>query len=310
MVHPKILITGASGFVGRNLVEYIVREGSGKVIAALRNPEAADWIQQLDCEVVQLDLCDTQNLRAVLKTYQPDYIINCAAYGVNPTDRDPGRAFQINVQMPIEILRTSAEIGVKRFVQIGSCSEYGKVGGRINENQPLDPIGIYATTKAAASLLLLGAAAAANMDVVVLRLFNMWGKFELPHRLVQKIALSGKENRMIDLSEGCQIRDFSFAQEVVWAISKLTLYEQSLPHQVFNIGTGDGITVREFATVVARELKVDHLLNFGAVPMRTDEVSSHIADVTRLRGVLGDTPKRINNKQISSLFSSVKCTSK
>lgn len=304
MTLPKILITGANGFVGRNIVDHFLQAKSVNIVAGVRDPKSWGGSPDTNLQVVALDLCNEDNINAVLTTHQPDYIINCAAYGVSPNDRDVGHAYQTNVHAAVNLLRAAKQINIKRFVQIGSCSEYGEVGGLISEQQTLNPVGLYAASKASASLMMIGAAQTLDIDLCVLRLFNIWGKYELPHRLVQQILVSGTKNQEIKMSEGSQIRDFSYASQIASAIGALTLKPQKLPHSIYNIGTGDGITVRDFATLVASEFKVQHLLNFEAIPMRPDEVMSHIADITRLRQAIGQAPKRINSQQVADFISS------
>ena len=255
--------------------------------------------------MVDFDLNDSPAMERVIEEQKPTHVINCAAYGVAPGNEDAGAAYLANVSAPVLLYEICADLGVARFVQIGSCAEYGQRRGRIQESSPLEPVGLYATTKAAASLLLLERAKATSLDLLILRLFNTWGRYEPPHRLIPSMRRSAAKAQTIKMTEGTQVRDFSHVAQSVRAIADLTLAADTLPHSVFNIGTGEGISVREFAERVAEELSISQQMDFGAMPMRPNELPEQIADISRLRKVLGENvPEPINSAQIQHYLQS------
>ncbi len=293
----RILVTGGDGFVGRNIIDHLSAQGDVLVFTGTRrgdhippSPEGAAADIATGVTRILFDVCDREAMAATLEAVKPTHIINCAGYGISPKDQCAATALAVNVHGALDMLQLAKRYGVKRFVQLGTCSEYGPKEGCIHEDAPLNPVGDYAVTKAAGSLLLIEAARGAKVELLVARLFGVWGPYEPAHRLLPSIMTGIGEDRPIELSEGTQVRDFSFAPDVATALVELTLKADFLSHDIVNIGSGNGVSVRDFASQAAKALEAEHLLRFGVLPMRRHEVRSHIANVARLREILGWTP--------------------
>lgn len=299
MTRPRVLVAGASGFVGRNVIDILLKRGDVDVVAGTRGAPPRDsssvcW--------VELDVTEPGTLSAVFRDHKPTHILNLAAYGADPKNCDEAQAYRVNVRAVLDMLDLAASLGIKRFAQTGSCFEYGAQTGPIPETAPLQPNGPYAVTKSAASLLGLERARALKVDFAVLRLFGVWGPYEAQHRLVPTIRAGCEARRPVRLTAGLQIRDFSYAPEVARAMVSLLLREEPLPFDVINIGTGVGRPVREFAGHVAQALGCETLLEFGTEPMRTHEVPSLIADTARLKQTGIDLPETDVARQINDLI--------
>lgn len=279
----RILVTGASGFLGRNLIDHLASREDVETIAACRHPGSLDLGRTPRARIVALDLTDGHDLRTLLAEIRPSHVVNCAAYGVSPGDRDAPRARAVNVDGALALLEAAAGAGVARFVQIGSCSEYGPASGPIQEETAIAPRGVYARSKAAASLLAGDLAAQAGIDLAIVRLFGLWGPYEASHRLVPSIRADLARGERVPLSAGTQIRDFSYAPQAAEALAAILLDPRPWRSAIVNLGTGTGITVRDFATLVARALGAENRLDFGALQMRPDEPPEQIADISTLR---------------------------
>ncbi|MCU4181259.1 NAD-dependent epimerase/dehydratase family protein [Bosea sp. BH3] len=276
----RVLITGASGFIGRHLARHcrtfadetwaLTRPGRGSALPAeLRAAEA--------------DLEDEASLRSAIHAVAPSLIMHLAAYGVAPQDRDPLAMQRVNVDLGAAIVRAAAGCGAA-VVSAGSCAEYAQPDEpkRLSEQAPLEHEKLYGSSKAAGGLLALGTAAALGVPMRHLRLFNVYGPGEAPHRLIPSLVAQRGSGRRVSLSAGSQIRDFIHVDDATAgiAIAGRRLQAGTIRgSKALNLCTGVGTTVRDLATLAAEACGValDNL-GFGDLPMRADEIPYLVGD--------------------------------
>jgi nucleoside-diphosphate-sugar epimerase len=276
----RILVTGATGFIGSHFVNYAssagqdivaLRRSAGSVprIVLARNPE---WLTAAISQVTERELAGI------------DAIVHLAAAGISPRTGTWDELLEWNVVAPAKLMLTAANAGVKRFVAAGSCFEYGRAGERyefIPTDAPLEPTGPYAASKAAGGLLLRTIAEEKKLKLSYLRLFSVFGEGQHESNLwpmIRRAALAGEN---LPLTSGEQVRDFipveRVAAELLSAARDETL-EAGVP-RVCNIGTGRPQTVRQFAEHWWREFGAQGQLLIGKLPYRSDEVMRYVPQV-------------------------------
>jgi nucleoside-diphosphate-sugar epimerase len=274
-----ILVTGARGFLGSHIVERGQLKGLN-VVAAYRGASAA--------ATVPLDICNVQNVDTAFREVRPSFVIHCAAYGVNYAEQDPNAALAVNVHGTLSLLEAAARHGAKRFVHIGSCFEYGSHPGRISEDAPLNPTAIYGATKAAATILLRERAHALGVLLVIARPFAIWGPGEAKYRVIPQVITACINQSALKLTSCEVLRDYMYIEDVAESILALTTVPKIPSGTVVNIGTGNGVLLRDFVASVARHLGGQDLMQFGALPYRPTEMPSLVADTTRMQQLLGE----------------------
>jgi nucleoside-diphosphate-sugar epimerase len=272
-VVTRVLVTGAAGFLGAQIVR--VASSRGGTVTSLTHRPAPGSVA-VDLTVDELD--------PIFAVARPDVVINAASYGVGREERDMDRMFAVNTIAVHRLLSAAKTSGVRRFIQLGTYSEYGDQPQRITEGTPLRPKEGYGVTKAAASLLVL--ANTGLPESLVLRLFNIFGPEERPHRLLRRVAEHCRNGARLPLTPGDQVKDWAYVGDVAEWIVDLALLSQPYPHSVMNVSSGLRMSVRELALAGARRLKGEHLLDFGAVPVPAHEVQTGAADLARLEAVL------------------------
>jgi len=205
----KIFITGSTGFVGLNLVEYYTSKGHE--VYAFRRDEA---------------------LRDCLEQFQPDAIINSAA-----EIYDYEHMFVPNIVMVQTILEYVHRCEQHcRLIQIGSSSEYGPTDYPTAENTLLKPIDFYQATKGAATLLCQGWARLHNLPIWIVRPYSVYGPGERPHRLFPRLYRAFNYAEPMTLYQGHH--DFIYINDFIRGID-LVLQEWDLaPGEVINFGSG------------------------------------------------------------------------
>jgi len=290
----SILVTGGSGFIGRRLVARLAREGTFRV-AVLARGGAGSHAKGVDAIAVP----DTQvhSLKSALADSSFDAVIHLAAAGVAPGSRDPATLFAANVAYPNNLLEALAATARPRaFVTVGSCSEYAPsdpVPGGLAEDAALETRRLYGATKAAGTLAGSATAAAFDIPYACLRAFNVYGPGEAAHRLLPSLLQGFATDEKIKLSVGTQLRDFISVDDAVEGLLRVTQALRRDPGLggIYNICSGRGVAVGDFARLSAgvAGASLDQL-DFGAIPLRPDDMMWQVGDNSRLRAAFGWAP--------------------
>jgi nucleoside-diphosphate-sugar epimerase len=280
-VADRILVTGATGFLGSHIVARARLQGRD-TIATSRAARAG---------ITPLDVHDSTSLAMTMSALRPTIVVNCAAYGVNYAEQDFEAALGVNVHGALRLLEVAAECGARRFVHIGSCSEYGSKLGRISEDAGLAPTASYGATKAAATILLMERARDLGLQLIVARAFGMWGPREAGYRLVPQIIAACLSRSRLALTPCDVIRDYTYVEDMADDILALAVHPELPPQAVINVGSGESVVLREFVLKIAGLLDGEHLMDFDALPHRPTEMPSLVANVARLQGALGRRPR-------------------
>ena len=180
-MNGRILVVGANGFVGAHILRDLVRRGDA--VGALTRTQTPWRLKGLETTTpVTADITDAMAVTAAVTAFAPDIVINAASYGVSPRETDAAAMAAVNIDGAINLLRAANIAGARRFVQLGSYWEYGDHPGRVTETTPAAPKTAYGETTTAATRHVADHSGAC--ETLVLRLFNIWGAGEAPHRLV------------------------------------------------------------------------------------------------------------------------------
>lgn len=282
----RVLLTGASGFVGGRLAQRFLKAGH-EVFSVVRAAAPSVPGEQLVAEGLKIAV-----LREVLAGRGIDAVVNLAAAGVHPGDRDPESLVQINACFPSELVRLAADHGARSFVQVGSSAEYARCDSLqlITESSPPEAHRLYGASKAAGGLLARALGEQCGLPVAVLRLFNVFGPGEAAHRLFPSLVSSLRRSDYVALSAGTQVRDFMHVDEVCEGIEIVLGVLAGNPEVAgtYNLASGRGTTVRNFALEVAAALGVPpELLRFGALPLRPDDLPSVVGDPGAFKAAFG-----------------------
>jgi len=205
----KIFITGATGFVGQNLVNYYSQRGHE--VYAFRRDES---------------------LQECLHKFAPDAIINSAA-----EIYDHAHMFEPNilmVQTILEYVQTCTQMC--RVIQIGSSSEYGPTDHATAETTLLKPVDFYQATKGAATLLCQGWARLHKLPVWIVRPYSVYGPGERVHRLFPRLYRAFNYNEPMTLYQG--YHDFIYINDFVRGIDLVLQHWDLAPGEIVNFGSG------------------------------------------------------------------------
>lgn len=283
----RILLTGGTGFIGSRLARQLVNDEGAAVTAVGRHSCAVAGVDN-----VLVPQLENSALTRALQGLRFDAVIHLAAAGVHPADRNLDNLISINTLLPAQIVQLAQRHGAGAVVIAGSSAEYLPPQGeaKLKECGPLEYRKLYGSSKAAGGLLALAAATHLGVPTAHLRIFNAYGPGEAPHRLLPSLIHQLERGQRVNLSAGKQVRDFIHVDDVCSGLreSVRALLEGRMVTGPFNLCSGEGHSVEAFARGVADAMQAPHhLLAFGALPMRPDELPHLVGDPSALQAKTG-----------------------
>ena len=290
----RVLITGAAGFIGSHLTQRLMQEGFEVGILKRENSDVWRIKDLLDnIAAYDVDLRDTQEVSKAVSHFRPDVIFHLATYyTVEHKPQEVSLMVDTNVLGTINLLEASKESMVKLFVNTSSCFVYKESKEKLRENADLSPLNLYALTKIQAEQACSFYAEEYGLKTITFRLFPPYGPADHERRLIPYVIKSLLEGKKLKLTTGTQRWDFVYVGDIIEAYFKL-LNIPNLPtkHEIFNIGTGNAVSVREVVSGIKEITDVALEPDWGAIPHRKNEVWFTCADIRKTETFLGWQPK-------------------
>lgn len=295
----SFLVTGGAGFIGSNLVEYLLKYNAKKVVILdnlsnghFKNIEG--FVNSPKCEFIEGDIRNLETCKTAIKDI--DYVLHQAALGSVPRSiNDPITSNDVNVSGFLNMLLAVKESKtVKKMVYAASSSTYGdsKVLPKVEDNigKPLSP---YAITKYVNELYADVFSKTYGVHTIGLRYFNVFGPKQDPNGayaavipLFMKGALG---NKTITINgDGEQTRDFTFIENVVQANIKAVLSNLE-QHEVFNVAVNDRISVNKLWNTIKTITNSKSEIKYNSP--RQGDVKDSLADISKAKNLLNYTPK-------------------
>lgn len=287
----RALVTGASGFVGANLVRRLLAEGHD--VHLILRPGHAPWrLDGMDAATVHhAEVADAESVRAAVRASRPEWIFHLAAHGAYPSQTSFDEMMSTNLVGTVNIVEACLADGFESFVNTGSSSEYGFVDHASAETEPIKPNSHYALTKAAATLYCGFAARKHDARIRTLRLYSVYGPWEEPSRLIPTLISCALQNRLPSLVDPGVARDFVYVDDVCDAYRAAAENSAADPDAIFNVGTGLQTRLDEVVNITRRLLAVDAEPRWGTMPNRAWDTTTWVADNRKIRHVLGWAPR-------------------
>jgi UDP-glucose 4-epimerase len=272
----RVVVTGAGGFIGRRLVNRLVRE-QVDVFAVDR---VAPFLRVPGVRYLTYDL-ETSDL-VVPAQWKEGPAFSLVHLAWNMQRNAPREVQDHQADWLVRLIKA----GPSKVVAMGSAAEYGSRGGSIREEDPaVDPVSLYGQAKQQAFLEGAAVADRKGIGFVWLRPFVAFGPGQsgdmaIPYAIRQ--VLAGQPALFTD---GSQSRDFVYVDDVVEAIL-LALKAQFKGPQVFNIACGEAVAVRDVLQELARLMDAEDLFRLGVIPRRPGEPDVQIAVIRRAQELL------------------------
>ena len=284
------LVTGGAGFIGSNLVDYLLKQGHEVICVDNESAECNDKFYWNDkaCNIIG-DITDYKFIKNLFT--EVDYVFHLAAESrLQPAIKNPIEAVYKNCVGTTTILQCAREAGVKRLIYSSTSSGYGFNSSPNVETQPDDCLNPYSASKVAAEKFCKMYSDLYGLETVVLRYFNVFGE-RSPTRgqysPVIGIFDRQKNNNepLTIVGDGTQRRDFIYVGDVAKAnlIAAEATLDKKYFGQVFNIGSGINYSVQEIADAISD--------NQTYIPKREGEMETTWSNIEKASEILGWKPE-------------------
>ena len=284
------LVTGGAGFIGSNLVDYLLKHGHSVVCVDNESAECNDKFYWNDKAInIKGDVTDYKFMKNVFTGVE--YVFHLAAEArLQPAIKNPIEAVYKNCVGTTTVLQCAREAGVKRVVYSSTSSGYGYNEPPNVETQPDDCLNPYSVSKIAAEKMCKMYSDLYGLETVVLRYFNVFGE-RSPTR-GQYAPVIGIFQRQRDAGEpltivgdGTQRRDFIYVGDVARANYLASMMPGVRDHlgEVFNVGSGVNYSVQEIADAISD--------NQTYIPKREGEMDTTWSNIEKINQVIGWKPE-------------------
>lgn len=282
-----IVVFGAGGFIGANLVRTLLRYRSD--VFAVTSKPFVPWRLDdvspnhvLHCNIIKKD--QVENL---FKKYRFQTIFDLAAYGAYSKQADVELIYETNFFGLLHLVEIASQFSIRAFVHAGSSSEYGLNAAAPKENAPLEPNSHYAVTKASAAQMIKFYGTIKDMPITNLRYYSIYGPYEEPDRLIPQLIDKGMKQSYPPLVQPDISRDFVFVDDAVYATLLSANRIQQIKGESLNIASGKKTTIHDIAQTINELFNINKEPEWGDFPNRKWDLKEWYGDATRAKETIG-----------------------
>lgn len=282
----NIVVTGATSFIGVNLLQNLLADKETIVYALVRpDSQNKDRLRNhKNLVIVEESLQNIMNLSKHISE-KIDVFYHLAWEGTRGRSRDDRSLQEKNYELAINTIKVASELGCASFVGIGSQAEYGKCIGKITEKQKEEPITEYGKAKLRTYEDSKIIAENMGLRFVWARIFSVYGKDDFEGTLIMSTVRKMLNNESIPLTECTQTWDFLHVTDAANALNLLS----SAPPGAYNIASGINCPLKDFIFEILRLTNSASDLKFGAV--QSNDLVSFAPVVDKLITLTGWKPQ-------------------
>lgn len=267
----KYLITGATGFVGANIVRRLLKEK--KEVHILARNKNLNWrLSDLSnaLKIHNMDILDS-SLPNLFKKINPTYIFHLAAYGSLPHESDTSKLIDINLRGTINVINSAKKCDFKLLINTGSSSEYGVKFTKMTESDLPFPVNDYGVVKTASSLYVHKEAVRNNLPMITFRLFSAYGPYEHKPRFIPTVIRKAIKGESINVGNKKNVRDFIYIEDMVDAYLN-SCRVKIKPGEIYNIGTGTEATLERVVNLIVKLAHSKSEIHWGVISAQERQV--------------------------------------
>jgi nucleoside-diphosphate-sugar epimerase len=281
----NIIVTGGNGFLGRNLLPKLINE-KHNILQITTDPERAEKLFGGSVKIYQFQK-DDDNLKNVLKDFQPETVIHLASYLTANDDKATMlKLMDAGIMFLNYLLDALKESGLKWFINTGSFAEYYKGDG------VPDPAYLYTAAKIASRVFVDYYSKAYNFNYLTIVPYTIYGSIDSQKKIIDIIYDSLSCDERVDLTPGNQVLDFIHLDDVTdFYMTCLSELDKIPGKSNFQLGTGTGHTLRDIAALMEKHTGRKANINWGGKTYRPRDVMYAVANTSLQHHLFNWKPK-------------------
>jgi len=288
--NTNVVVIGGAGFLGSQLVDHLINDRNCNVLVLDNLISGHRKFINEKAQFIWHDITGSEDeLRKILIKFNTEYLFNYAAEPYIPVSFErPLHVFNINAFAVLKVLNAAQEAGVKAILQVSSAEIYGKVDGKITEDDPVVPHSTYGAAKVAADSFVQVRWKEAKTPAIAMRQFNCVGPRETHPYVIPEIIsqIYSKGGKKVKVKLGNDsFRDFQYSVDAVKMA--VELLEKGKMGEVYNMGSEEGIKIYELAELIGQISGVEVEVVPDKDRMRPWEIWSLLSDNTKLYRTIG-----------------------
>jgi len=289
----KIFVTGASGFIGTNLLADLIDQNY-QVYGSIRR-QINDFESIRLVEYININFSSVDVMKKIINKVKPDYIVHLASAKKNTINNEFLALSKIEDYRAGVGIIEAAKIcnNLKKIIYLGSCDEYGDSVRPFKESNLTIPSNDYGQSKLEITKLFLKYYYSNSLPVIILRPSLIYGPNQKLDMFMPKLIHSLLDGVDFKMTMGEQYRDYIFIEDVIYAIKIALKSSLNLNGNIFNIASGESKKIVDIAFLVAN--LIDPLLinniKLGEIPYRTNELWDYSVDISKAKRILKWSPK-------------------
>lgn len=277
----KILITGATGFVGKTLIPNLLNSGFNEVAIVVRSVEKAkNLFGALDLTIIE----SNKDMRNNIISYGPDIVLHMAAlFNTKDDENSATQLIESNITFGTLILEAISKTNCKYFVNIGTFSEFLYGGGVYSPNN------FYSASKSAFRSIIKYYQLSSNFKWINIVLYSPYGRNNDSKKVIDYLIDTLNSTKPIDFSLGEQVLDFIHVDDIADFFISLFSQINKIENKYiqFHLGTGIGHSIREVGTIIEKVFDKKINANWGGLPYRKLDPMHAVAPIGKNLEILG-----------------------
>jgi nucleoside-diphosphate-sugar epimerase len=275
----KVLLTGATGYIGSQLTKRLVAEGY-EVACLLRKDSKTDQIATV-IQKITVHVCDGSYSKLVrfMAVYRPDLVIHLASnFRVQHKSEDVFGLVESNLNFPTQLLEAMQNNGIKNFINTGTSWQH-------YSNEEYNPVNLYAATKQAFEAIIAYYVEAHGFKSITLKLFDVYGPQDPRPKLFNLLRRSIRTGEMLKMSLGEQLLDLVYIDDVVDSfIMAIGRISNETKTEIYAVSGQRRVKLRELVQIYSETLGQQLNVEWGGLPYRVREVMEPWSDHKLLPG--------------------------
>lgn len=281
--NKRVLITGASGFIGKHLTANLLQQGAHISTVDLRADHSSE------CHVTAYigNLCDAAFVEKCLKAAQPEIIFHLAAYKERSAAMGAFKeAIAANLDATLNLVTFAQQTpSLQALVVMGTVDEYGGNVAPFIEGTRETPVSAYSFSKLCVTHLCEVMHTIYDLPCVVLRPTVAYGPGQANDMFIPALIQSIIAGKPFPMTKGEQTRDFIYISDLISAILQSGV-RRAACGQIINVGNGHPVTIAQLARTVEKMIGVEAVVEYGALPYRKGEIMAYGVNLDKAHSLL------------------------